>query len=113
MNARRLIAVAPAGLAAGAAMVVPAAVPALAAPPADGCPAAHQLRSVRRLTGEGSQAPAQVDSPAGGVAGEGQGWMGQSGDGDGFAGGVKPGGQLIRFGLPVGNFTGNQFAPLT
>jgi hypothetical protein len=111
MNTRRLIA--PAERAASAAMVVPAAVPALAAPPADGCPAEHQLRSVRTLTAEGSKAPAQVDSTASGVAGERKNWMSQSGDGDDFACGVKLGGQLIPFGLPVGNFIGNQFAHLT
>jgi hypothetical protein len=66
MYAPRPIARVPPGLAASAAVVVPAAVPALAAPPAGACPAEHQLRSVRTLTAEGS-----------------------------------------------GNFTGNQFAPLT
>jgi hypothetical protein len=87
-------------------VVVPAATPALTAPPADGCPAGYQLRSVQTLTGEGSQVPAQADSPASGVAGERQGGMGQSGNRNGFV----CCGQLIPSGLPVCDFTGNQFA---
>jgi hypothetical protein len=113
MNARRLIATAPAGLAASAEMVVPAAVPALTAPPADGCPAEHKLRPAQTLAAGGSKTPADADSPASGVASGRQGGMGQSGDGGGFVCGVKLGGQLIPFGLLVGNFIGNQFAPLT
>jgi hypothetical protein len=108
MNARHLIAIAPAGLAASAAVVVPAAVPALTAPPSDGCPAGYQLRSVQTLTAEGSKVPAEAGSPASGVVGEGQGWTGQPGNGDSFVCGVELGDQLTLFGLPVYNFIGNQ-----
>jgi hypothetical protein len=96
MYARRVTAVASAGLAASAAGVVPART----APPADRCPARHQLRTAQTLTAEPSQVPAEVGSPASGVTGEGQGWMGQSGDGDGFVCGVELGDQLPPFRLP-------------
>jgi hypothetical protein len=92
-----------ASLAVGAAGTVLAAAPALAAPPANGCPRGYQLLSVQTLTAEGYKVPALVDSPTSGLRS-----FGQPGNGDGWVCGVQLGNQLTPVGLPVYNFIDNQ-----
>jgi hypothetical protein len=92
-----------ASLAIGAAGSGLAAAPALAAPPANGCPTGYKLLSVQTLTAEGYKVPALVDSPTSGLLS-----FGQPGNGDGWVCGVQLGNQLTSFGLPVYNFIDNQ-----
>ena len=97
-----------ASLVVGAAGSALAGAPAMAAPPANGCPAGYQLLSVQALTAEGYKVPALVDSPTSGVKS-----FGMPGDGDGFVCGVQLGNQLTPFGLPVYNFIDNQLPAST
>lgn len=46
---------------------------ASASPPADGCPNGYPLMSVAALSAQGYLAPAEVESPASGVVGNGSG----------------------------------------
>jgi hypothetical protein len=90
-----------------------ASTPAAAAPPSDGCPRGFQVLSVQALTAEGYRVPALIDDPTSGVVGQvGQGdgnaWIGQPGNGDGWVCGVQLGNQLTSFGRPVYNFVDNQ-----
>lgn len=86
---------------------------AQAAPPGDGCPRGFDLLSVQTLTADGYRLPALIDDPTSGVVGqEGQGegnaWIGQPGNGDGWICGRHLGKQLTPLGLPLYLFIDNQ-----
>ena len=80
-----------------------AAGPAVAAPPANGCPSGYQLLAISDLLTVGPyHVPVLVDDPSSGILS-----FGLPGNGDGYVCGVPLGDRLTPFGGQVYNFFDN------
>jgi hypothetical protein len=73
--------------------------------------------SVATLSAQGYLVPAEVDNPASGVVGHGSGngqaWVQQPGNGDGWVCGRELGKQLTPWGDPLYDFIDNQLPAST